>query len=693
MTQITIPNVPTQVKYSVTSASTGPFIVPFAFFDEDDVKAAVVDALGDISIKLNTSDFTFTTLDVPAGQEGNGYEGGEITLTSSIGADGASFIVIYRDTAVDRTFNYPTTGPFSMPVLNDELNERTAIMQEVGGVVNRALVYPRDPALGTDVDGQTRKIANVLDPTEAQDVATLSWVNTIIADTIGSGLPTGGILTSEAFTGDGTTIAYVLSVTPPTVNALFITLDGVLQRPTADYTLTADTVTFTSAPPASTAIVVRNFGFSLAIPTVTEENIQYARTPGEISAGVLPVALQYYPGNVLRYGPNTTPGTTDMADPFQDALDSGNRVWVPIGGPYNIGSTLTIPPGTTFECESRDVVIIYSGTTATYFMEGTLATWADGITITDFTLECATTGAHGFKFIECRHVHMSRFNIKDDDAHTTKFAIGILFDDDVSSSPQVGSAWNYVDNYILWNCTDAGIRLDTQGTLTWCNRNYIGFGHAETCGIGLDIVRGATNFCRLNPQNCTTGYQLGADADYNSIIAYEETSTASITIASGAVWNIVMGSFATGTIVDSGLGTTWLTAQRTYLPEWSSGVLNFDPVAGGNVNISVAQGQTGSMNFNVRDDVDAFAQVVSLVANVPDPYAVGPNFRSSEHVGVPAYTTTQLPDIGHAVNTSDNKKDGTMVWNTTTNKPVFAAAATAGASWYDATGSVVHNPA
>lgn len=134
MTQITIPNVPTEVSYSVTSASTGPFTVPFPFFDEDDVKATVTDALGVETALVHSTDFTFTTLDVPAGQEGSGYESGAITLNASIGADGATTLRIYRDTVVDRTANYPNTGPFSMPLLNDEQNKHIAIMQELDRV-------------------------------------------------------------------------------------------------------------------------------------------------------------------------------------------------------------------------------------------------------------------------------------------------------------------------------------------------------------------------------------------------------------------------------------------------------------------------------------------------------------------------------------------------------------------------------
>lgn len=49
------------------------------------------------------------------------------------------------------------------------------------------------------------------------------------------------------------------------------------------------------------------------------------RTAAEIAAGVTPVDDNYEPGHVLRYGPNTTPGTTDMTVAVQAAIDSGSN--------------------------------------------------------------------------------------------------------------------------------------------------------------------------------------------------------------------------------------------------------------------------------------------------------------------------------------------------------------------------------
>lgn len=131
MTQITIPDVDTEVSYSVTTPQTGPFTVPFPFFDDDDVKGEVTDALGNVTTLVHSTDFVWTTQDAPVGQEGSGYTGGSITLNASIGADGNTTLRLYRDTVIDRTANYPNTGPFSMPLLNDEQNKHIAILQEL----------------------------------------------------------------------------------------------------------------------------------------------------------------------------------------------------------------------------------------------------------------------------------------------------------------------------------------------------------------------------------------------------------------------------------------------------------------------------------------------------------------------------------------------------------------------------------
>ena len=61
---------------------------------------------------------------------------------------------------------------------------------------------------------------------------------------------------SSYFTGDGSTTAFTIT-TGHNVNSVLVTENGVVQRPTTDYTVSGTTLTFTSAPASSFQIGVR----------------------------------------------------------------------------------------------------------------------------------------------------------------------------------------------------------------------------------------------------------------------------------------------------------------------------------------------------------------------------------------------------------------------------------------------------
>lgn len=57
----------------------------------------------------------------------------------------------------------------------------------------------------------------------------------------------------------------------------------------------------------------------------------YKITAAETAAGVTLVNYSYEPGHVLRYGTNTTPGTTDMTAAIQAAIAANSSVFIPAG--------------------------------------------------------------------------------------------------------------------------------------------------------------------------------------------------------------------------------------------------------------------------------------------------------------------------------------------------------------------------
>lgn len=67
----------------------------------------------------------------------------------------------------------------------------------------------------------------------------------------------------------------------------------------------------------------------------------YPKTSTENTAGINPVNINYPPGNVLRYGTNTTPGTTDMASAFASAV----KACCPLGPSNSTVAKVYIPAG------------------------------------------------------------------------------------------------------------------------------------------------------------------------------------------------------------------------------------------------------------------------------------------------------------------------------------------------------------
>ena len=188
MTQIPIPTEAITVTYAVTSLSTGPFVVPFTFIKEQDVVAIVTDALLVETVLVWNTDFIFTQLDTPPAQEGNGFTGGEITLNVGIGADLNSSIEILRSTVIERTNNYPNTGPFAVSLLNDEQNNHIAIMQELAN--NQAGGVPGAVGLQavTDISNITNLQLVLHDDPQTQVMTIQQTLNTAQLTTTGGGI-------------------------------------------------------------------------------------------------------------------------------------------------------------------------------------------------------------------------------------------------------------------------------------------------------------------------------------------------------------------------------------------------------------------------------------------------------------------------------------------------------------------------
>ena len=114
-----------RVQYTATAGQT-QFAIPFEFFASSDLALYVG------SVKQTTG-FTVSG----AGVEGGGY------VTFSSGRSAGDVVTILRDMAIDRTSDFPLSGPFPIEALNDQLSRITAQIQQIETVLQtRCLQLP-----------------------------------------------------------------------------------------------------------------------------------------------------------------------------------------------------------------------------------------------------------------------------------------------------------------------------------------------------------------------------------------------------------------------------------------------------------------------------------------------------------------------------------------------------------------------
>jgi len=94
--------------------------------------------------------------------------------------------------------------------------------------------------------------------TERTGIAAGSVTATMLADSLKE-------FTLNSFTGDGTDTTFTLAAAPNNANSLLVTVDGVVQKPATNYSVSSTTLTFTSAPANNAEIEVRDLGIRTSV--------------------------------------------------------------------------------------------------------------------------------------------------------------------------------------------------------------------------------------------------------------------------------------------------------------------------------------------------------------------------------------------------------------------------------------------
>ena len=170
-----------RVSYSVAAGVTQTsFTVSFEFFDNDDLNVYV-----DGVLKTLTTDYSVS-----------GGDGSTGTITMSVtGASGGSTVVITRDIDLDRTTDFPSSGPFNIASLNTELDRFVAIAADLKDQSDRSLQL-------TDYDAA---VSLVLPDVNTRKGKTLAFNETTGA--VEAGPSTSDVQTVSATAADIATLA------------------------------------------------------------------------------------------------------------------------------------------------------------------------------------------------------------------------------------------------------------------------------------------------------------------------------------------------------------------------------------------------------------------------------------------------------------------------------------------------------
>jgi hypothetical protein len=146
---------------------------------------------------------------------------------------------------------------------------------------------------------------------------------------------------ADTFTGNGSTVNWTLTTDPVVVNNLDVSINGVTQTPTVDYTISGTTFTTTTAAPLGSIILVK---YRQALPNSyfgTANNVGY--TPagtGAVGTNVQAKLRQYVSVNDFGAGASQTSAQNKTA--IQAAINSGYKnIYFPDAN-YNVDPGLVV---------------------------------------------------------------------------------------------------------------------------------------------------------------------------------------------------------------------------------------------------------------------------------------------------------------------------------------------------------------
>lgn len=166
MADLTISAQPTFVEYVIGTADSGPWTIPFEFFDLSDIYVTISADEGNFELQHNAGVTVSGNLVSGASF---GYDGGSVTPDQ---AYNNGTVRIYRLIPYERNSNYPITGPIVITEFNNELNKVVAMIQQLNDDRENFVGLPIGGISTDPVDLGGRYITNSGEGTEDDTLAT-----------------------------------------------------------------------------------------------------------------------------------------------------------------------------------------------------------------------------------------------------------------------------------------------------------------------------------------------------------------------------------------------------------------------------------------------------------------------------------------------------------------------------------------
>jgi len=285
---ISVSDTSPRVEYTVGTSSQTVFSVPFATEQAADIKVFV-------------NDVEATQVASLSGQTGTAYILNNVGTASSTTIEFATAqsnvtVDIIRDTSISRTSDYNTGGYFDIEDLNVELSRVTRNLQDLELKVDQSISAPIQEGTPGDLPTATSRAGKLLAFDSSGNVTTKTsaiteYLGAFSTDLTnrpdGTALQTGDLyynttaLETRIWTGTAWDLVFgrvqpisttytssgqttlTLSARPSSVLSILVIIDGVLQN-VANYTLSDNVITFTTAPPVGASIEIRDFSSTVS---------------------------------------------------------------------------------------------------------------------------------------------------------------------------------------------------------------------------------------------------------------------------------------------------------------------------------------------------------------------------------------------------------------------------------------------